>query len=405
MKSIKLKYILPFLAVLTVFNGYSQEPTSQEEAEIIMTQTQLDSLLYSIAEKKRYLIRLRRERYEQEQEYAKRIGNTEASSSTLSSNTNKELNEELKAIRYSMDSLLSILSKERTININITEGVSANRITVEEVDVEGNKFEQKNGEATKIEGDDLQEKTNKSSSNSLEKNQSNNPDSTGDYKYSENSSHQSRNKKSESDNTRSDYEQANSQGTNNNFSGKIDVDTKESSKTEENQSSTYTTEENDAKNNPSDKTSEDLLKEEESKDKGLSKDKAILNPQANFLLDSSQYKSYTQQELKDFHQVIYFPNDSFEISDKNKAVLYNLSQSIIEQGGKYSIIIQGYASAVGGEVYNRGISYLRASYIKDLLLENGLKPYKIIVEAVGIDKTSSEEKARRVEVKVETGED
>jgi len=63
----------------------------------------------------------------------------------------------------------------------------------------------------------------------------------------------------------------------------------------------------------------------------------------------------------------------------------NQIKSILYENPKIIIIIEGYASADGEEVYNRNLSTRRAEAVLNYLVAQGISPFRLEVESYGED--------------------
>lgn len=102
--------------------------------------------------------------------------------------------------------------------------------------------------------------------------------------------------------------------------------------------------------------------------------------------------------------ILYFMQDSDEMTGESKAVIAQIIQAIKDRGAA-DIIISGHADTVGKTEYNSKLSLNRAKVVYDVLVANGAQPADIKLTAHGEDqpliKTADnvpEPRNRRVEV-------
>ena len=102
--------------------------------------------------------------------------------------------------------------------------------------------------------------------------------------------------------------------------------------------------------------------------------------------------------------ILYFLQDSNELTDESKAVLPQIFQTI-QKRGSTDIVISGHTDTVGAKEYNYKLGLERAQATSKILVENGAVPANITVTSHGegnpLIKTAdevAEPRNRRVEV-------
>jgi outer membrane protein OmpA-like peptidoglycan-associated protein len=102
--------------------------------------------------------------------------------------------------------------------------------------------------------------------------------------------------------------------------------------------------------------------------------------------------------------ILYFLQDSNELTDESKAVLPQIFQ-IIQKRGSTDIVISGHTDTVGAKEYNYKLGLERAQVTSEILVANGAVPASITVTSHGegnpLIKTAdeiAEPRNRRVEV-------
>ena len=102
--------------------------------------------------------------------------------------------------------------------------------------------------------------------------------------------------------------------------------------------------------------------------------------------------------------ILYFLQDSNELTDESTAVLPQIIQTI-QKRGSTDIVISGHTDTVGKKEYNYKLALERAKVLYDILVANGAVPANITVTSHGegnpLIKTAdevAEPRNRRVEV-------
>lgn len=95
---------------------------------------------------------------------------------------------------------------------------------------------------------------------------------------------------------------------------------------------------------------------------------------------------------------IYFDNNSVSIKGKDSMALAKLIEE--SKLSTKTVILRGFSSSIGNANYNNVLSFRRAEAVKETLLLNGLKARNIMTLYHGVDDSVSEAKARRVELSI-----
>ncbi|MFA5322248.1 MAG: OmpA family protein [Smithella sp.] len=110
------------------------------------------------------------------------------------------------------------------------------------------------------------------------------------------------------------------------------------------------------------------------------------------------------QPLPPARFILYFLQDSDELTDESKAVLPQIFQTI-QKRGSTDIVISGHTDTVGTNEYNYQLSLDRAQITSEILVANGAVPANITVTSHGegnpLVKTAdevAEPRNRRVEI-------
>lgn len=101
--------------------------------------------------------------------------------------------------------------------------------------------------------------------------------------------------------------------------------------------------------------------------------------------------------FKEYAQTVFFANNSTEVKEADDA-LDELLKLVEEADDKVMVMLHGFASKSGSAQYNNKISFERADAVKQKLLDKGLKPKNIVTIPHGSDGAGSADDARRVEI-------
>ncbi len=111
-------------------------------------------------------------------------------------------------------------------------------------------------------------------------------------------------------------------------------------------------------------------------------EKAALLPSGNLSFAKADAEKLPSLSLSDDPLVIYFNNNSFEISDESIETLNRLTKFIIDKQ-EAKLIITGYTDSTGSKSYNDAISRRRAETVKNYLINKGVKLSKIYTKGLG----------------------
>lgn len=101
-------------------------------------------------------------------------------------------------------------------------------------------------------------------------------------------------------------------------------------------------------------------------------------------------------------EIVYFDFDSEQFIDKSSKSIEQVAKQL-EERPNLSIRLIGYTDPTGDEAYNMNLSLRRAEACKKTLIELGVKPSRILIEAKGeatipdVEENSHSER-RRVEL-------
>lgn len=121
-------------------------------------------------------------------------------------------------------------------------------------------------------------------------------------------------------------------------------------------------------------------------------------------IQSTFFDALAAQPLPPAKFILYFLQDSDELTDESKAVLPQIFQTI-QKRGSTDIVISGHTDTVGTKEYNYKLGLDRAQVTSKILVANGAIPANITVTSHGkgnpLIKTAdevAEPRNRRVEV-------
>lgn len=104
-----------------------------------------------------------------------------------------------------------------------------------------------------------------------------------------------------------------------------------------------------------------------------------------------------QEKLRSHSFNIYFSNNSIQIPATDTGSINKMSR-FVKENPRVSIIIEGFASKRGNQAYNKQLALRRANQVKSMIQKNGISSSRTIIVNAGVDDTSDESEARRVEV-------
>lgn len=113
-----------------------------------------------------------------------------------------------------------------------------------------------------------------------------------------------------------------------------------------------------------------------------------LTPEAKEIM-----KRYGSSEMK-----VFFENDISEVSSQYQPVIRDAA-IVLRQNPHINIVLRGFASPLGSAKYNYDLSMRRNEAVKRVLIDYGVFPDQITSVFYGIDRTTSEAKARRVDMR------
>ncbi len=123
----------------------------------------------------------------------------------------------------------------------------------------------------------------------------------------------------------------------------------------------------------------------------------------DYLACVEQLVPYTFQDLK--KSIIRFNSASKALSVETEQKLNHIAEFVNNDTGIYKIKIEGHTDSVGSFTANRRLSYERAWFIKDYLVDQGVSPDLIKIKGLGDRKPLAKNKTakgraknRRVEV-------
>lgn len=104
---------------------------------------------------------------------------------------------------------------------------------------------------------------------------------------------------------------------------------------------------------------------------------------------------------------LHFANGKADLDDAGTAAIRKVAESLKAFTGKYSVVVTGHTSSVGGKAFNKALSKKRAEAVAKVLVDAGVPAAAIATEGAGPDKPLTENKTkagqaknRRVEIDV-----
>ena len=92
--------------------------------------------------------------------------------------------------------------------------------------------------------------------------------------------------------------------------------------------------------------------------------------------------------------VVYFSPDSYELSPYGQKKLDGNIEKM-EQWPNQQVVIKGHSYEWGGDEYNKELSEYRAQAVENYLIEKGVDPERIQVDARGLDEPVCSDKKCR----------
>ncbi len=104
---------------------------------------------------------------------------------------------------------------------------------------------------------------------------------------------------------------------------------------------------------------------------------------------------------------LHFANGKADLDEAGTTAIRKVAESLKGFAGKYSVVVTGHTSSVGGKALNKALSKKRAEAVAKVLVEAGVPAAAITSEGAGPDKPLTENKTkagqaknRRVEIDV-----
>lgn len=121
--------------------------------------------------------------------------------------------------------------------------------------------------------------------------------------------------------------------------------------------------------------------------------KSEITPERRSALESLLAK------FKNFKRQVFFANNSYSVSQEDITYLNRVAK-VLNNNPELSVVLVGYASPVGSPEYNKQLSMKRAEAIAQELVKKGISESRIIPAFHGEDHSTTEAKARRVDMTV-----
>lgn len=100
-----------------------------------------------------------------------------------------------------------------------------------------------------------------------------------------------------------------------------------------------------------------------------------------------------------FKEQVYFDNNSEALRAENFPYIQDLTQILIKYP-EAKVMLEGWASPLGKASYNKQLSMRRAEAVEQAFINNGIDASRIISSFRGEDSSSSEKRARRVDMSI-----
>jgi len=104
---------------------------------------------------------------------------------------------------------------------------------------------------------------------------------------------------------------------------------------------------------------------------------------------------------------LHFGNGKADLDAAGTAAIQKLADSLKAFTGKYTVVVTGYTSAVGGKAFNKALSKKRAEAVAKVLVDAGVPAAAVTSEGAGPEKPLADDKTqegqaknRRVEIEV-----
>lgn len=99
-------------------------------------------------------------------------------------------------------------------------------------------------------------------------------------------------------------------------------------------------------------------------------------------IHTSFFEALAAQPLPPSTFILYFLQDSNELTDESKAVLPQIFQTI-QMRGSTDVVISGHTDKVGKNEYNNNLAFERARATAEILVANGAVPANVTVTSHG----------------------
>ncbi len=96
---------------------------------------------------------------------------------------------------------------------------------------------------------------------------------------------------------------------------------------------------------------------------------------------------------------IHFANNSTQLSGADKKAIKDLAEKVKDKED-VTVILHGYASKSGNAYYNEQLSYKRANQVRQVFREAGVQSRDIVIMPHGVDENGDAEAARRVDIEL-----
>ncbi len=104
-------------------------------------------------------------------------------------------------------------------------------------------------------------------------------------------------------------------------------------------------------------------------------------------------------KFKNFKKQVFFANNSEQLSSNDFLYIQDVIQ-VLNQYPELSIVLEGWASPLGKVEYNKQLSMRRSESVERALLNKGIAPDRIVSSFRGEDTSSSAAMARRVDMTI-----
>ncbi|HLS31017.1 MAG TPA: OmpA family protein [Flavobacteriaceae bacterium] len=112
----------------------------------------------------------------------------------------------------------------------------------------------------------------------------------------------------------------------------------------------------------------------------------------------SQQELAALKDLREYSLKVYFANNSTTLGSSDKMALEELAKIVKNHQDNVTVMLHGFASKSGSAAYNNKISFERAEAVKKALQAIGIRARNIVTLPHGVDDSGDAAQARRVEV-------